>query len=113
MIERRSRCNHRFNDYVIVFYDKDRRDLPTSHNQSLYITTNMNVVKLKRVMIDPESSINIIFLLVLDAVGISRDKVVRQPIEESSFRGHRTFTIGFVSLDQTVTKPSFAQVPGN
>lgn len=53
-------------------------------------------------MLDTSCSINIIFLLTLDVIGIPRDKIVRQPMEVSSFRGHKTFTIGFVNLVLTV-----------
>lgn len=62
----------------------------------------MNGVELKRAMLDPGSSINIISLSTLDAVGVSREKIVRQPIEVSSFKGNKTSTIVFVSLDMTV-----------
>lgn len=50
-------------------------------------------------MLDQESSINIISLSTLDAVGFPREKIIRQPIEVSSSRGHKTYTLGFVNLD--------------
>lgn len=85
-----------------MFYDNDRRGLPTTHNRPLYVTASVNGVEDKRVMLDTSCSINIIFLLTLDVIGIPRDKIVRQPMEVSSFRGHKTFTIGFVNLVLTV-----------
>lgn len=46
------------------------------------------------------TSINVIFLSTLDATGISREKIVRQP-KVSSFRGRKTFTVGFTNHDLT------------
>lgn len=62
-----------------MFYDNDRHDLPRGHNQPLYITADVNRVELKRAMLDLRSSINIISLSMLNAVGISREKIVKQP----------------------------------
>lgn len=45
---------------------------------------------------------HIISLLIIDAVGVSREKIVRKPIEVSSFRGNKSSTIVFVSLDLTM-----------
>lgn len=84
-----------------VFYDNEQHDLPRSHNRPLYVTSNVNGVELKRAMLDLRSSINNISLSELDAVGISRDKI-KQPIEVSSLRGHKTFTVGFVCLNLMV-----------
>lgn len=53
-------------------------------------------------MLDAGSSLYIISLSILNAVGILRDRITRQPIEPSSFRGNYTYTIGFVNLDLTV-----------
>lgn len=66
------------------------------------MTANVKGVELKRAMLDPGSSINIISLLILDTVDVSREKIVRQPIKTSSFRESKTFIIGFVNLDLTV-----------
>lgn len=45
-------------------------------------------------MLEPGSSLNIISLLVLEAVGIPRDKTMKQPIEVSGFGGN-IYTLGF------------------
>lgn len=63
---------------------------------------NVKPIELKRSMVDLGSSLNIISFSVLDVVGIPRDKIARQPIEVSSFRGHSMYTMGFVNLDLTV-----------
>lgn len=84
LVEGRSRCRSRFDATVTMFYDVDRHR-PTTHSRSLYVSTSMNGVELKRAMLDPGSSINIISLSTLDVVDVSRDKIIRQPIEMSSF----------------------------
>lgn len=96
MVERRSSRTSRFESDDVVFYDNDRCGLPTTHNRPLYITASMNVVELERFMLDFGSSINIISLSTLDMVGNSRDKIITQLTEVSSFRGNKTFTIDFV-----------------
>lgn len=53
-------------------------------------------------MLDSGSSINIISLVMLDAVSILRERITRQPIEVSSSRGHKTLTVAFVNLDLTI-----------
>lgn len=85
MVEGRPRCKDRFDDNAPVFYDDDRRSLPTNHNRPLYVTANVNGVELRRAMLNPGSSINIISLSTLDAVGVPRDKIIRQPIKVLSF----------------------------
>lgn len=62
----------------------------------------MKVVELKRAMLDLGSWLNIISLSVLDAVGVSQDRITRQPIEVSSFRDNCTYTMVFVNLDLIV-----------
>lgn len=53
-------------------------------------------------MLDPGSLLNMISLSVLDAVDLLGDKIIRQSINVSSFRGHSTCTVGFVNLDLKV-----------
>lgn len=98
----KAQTQSRFDDDAAVFYDNDRRGLPITHSRLLYITVSVNEVELKRAMLDPSSSIKIVSLSTLDAVGIPRDKIIRQPIKLSSFRGNKIFIIVFVNLDLTV-----------
>lgn len=87
-VENRSRRISKFEDGVVVFYDNEQHNLPNTHNQPLYVTANMKGVELKRGMLDPGFSLNIISLSVLDPQVIPRDRITRQPIEVASFRGH-------------------------
>lgn len=77
LVERRSRRNNRFDDGVVVLYDNERHDLPSSHNRPCYITANVKGVELKRTRLNQGSSLNIISLAVLDIVGIPRDRITR------------------------------------
>lgn len=62
LVEGRPRLKGRFDNNAAVFYDDDQRGLPTNYNRPLYVTASANGVELKRVMLDPGSSINIISL---------------------------------------------------
>lgn len=73
----------------------------TSQALTIYAIASVNGVELKKAMLDSESSIDIITLVVLDAAGIPREKI-KQPIEVSRFRSYKTFTIRFVNLDLTI-----------
>lgn len=57
---------------------------------------------MKRAMLDPRSLLNIISLLVLEVVGLPRDRIMRQSIEVSGLGGNCSYSIGFVHLDLTV-----------
>lgn len=56
-------------------------------------------------MINPWSSLNIIPLSILKAVGVPRDKITEQSIEVFGFGRNPTYTFGFVNIDLTV-RPS-------
>lgn len=86
----------------MVIYDNVWRDLPSLQNRPLYVTASIREVKLRRVVIDTGSSLNIISLSVPGEVGVPRDKITRQPIVVSGFRGNCTYTLGFVKLSLTV-----------
>lgn len=76
---------------TIVFYDDEQRNLPTNHNRPICVTTSVREVKLKRAMLDPWLSLNIISLSILDA--ISMDRITKYPIEVSSYRGNCTYKL--------------------
>lgn len=78
-----------------MFYENDWRDITSHHNPLLYVTAKVRDVKLKRAMLDHGSSLNIISLPILDAMGVPRENITRQPIEVSGFGGNCTYTIGF------------------
>lgn len=78
-----------------------RRNTSNSHNMPLYVTANVNRLELERATLNLGSLINITSLGVFDTVGIPREKITKQSIEVSSFRGQKTFTVGFANLNLT------------
>lgn len=83
----------------MLFYEKDRQVAPSHHNRSLYVTASIRNFKLRRTMVDPGSSLNIIPLSTLKAVGILRERIAKQHVEVSelplkspleTFNGFRT-----------------------
>lgn len=62
----------------------------------------MKDVELNNAMLDLRSLLNIVSLAVLDAIGIPRERITRQPIEISSFRGHNGYAMGFINLNLTM-----------
>lgn len=70
LVEGRSKCRSRNDIDAAMFYDDNQRDLPTIYNRPLY-NASANGVELKKLLLDPSSSINIISLSTLDAVGVS------------------------------------------
>lgn len=59
-VQNRSCGGSRFEDGAMVFHEKDKLILPSHHNQSLYVTVYVDDVDLKRALIDPCSSSNIL-----------------------------------------------------
>lgn len=55
---------------IVVFHDNERHDLSSTHNRPFHVTANVKGVELKRAIIDPGSSLNIVSLTILDAIGI-------------------------------------------
>lgn len=102
LVEKRIGKNNRFEDSALVFYENTRRDVPMQHNRPLYVTARMRDIEMRRVLIDAGSSLNIIFLDILDDLGIPREKIQKQPFEVFSFNGNRTYTVSSISLDLTV-----------
>lgn len=53
-------------------------------------------------MVDQGSLLNIMSLSMLEAMGISLERIIKQLIEVSSFGGSASFTIGYINLDLTI-----------
>lgn len=102
LVEGRLEKNNRFEDNALIFYRNNRNDIPTQRNGSLYITTKVRAIELRRVLLGVGLSLNIISLDVLDDIGVPGEKIQKQPFEISNFNGTRTYTIGSISLDLTV-----------
>lgn len=96
----------------LVFYENNRKDVPTQHNRPFYITAKVRDVQLKSVLLDAGSSLIIIQLDVLDDIGVPSEKIQRQPFEISSFNGNRTYTNWFDKpRSPSRTNPSCTSLP--
>lgn len=95
--DRMSRESNRFEDGAVVFYENIDYIFPV-----ITICPCMCIrdVELKRAIIDPRSSLNIISLCVLEVARTPRDRITRQPIE-CHFGGNCIYTLSFVNLDLT------------
>lgn len=87
---------------MILFYENDRRDIPSQHIRPMYIIAKVRDIGLKRAMLDEGSSPNIISLSALDAIGAPRESIMRLPTKVSSFGEDCTHTLGFVNVNLTV-----------
>lgn len=63
--------------------------------------TKVREVKLKRAMRHQGSSLDIIYLPFLGAIGVHRDNIMRQP-QGVTVGGNCTYTLGFANLDLIV-----------
>ncbi|KAG5555750.1 hypothetical protein RHGRI_006407 [Rhododendron griersonianum] len=54
------------------------------HNRSLYVEAEMNGVAVKRVMVDPDSAVNLIPMSTVEALGIPKENIGGAPIEEDA-----------------------------
>lgn len=71
--EKRSRRSSKFEDGEVVFYENEWPNLPSQHNHPLYMTARARDVELKRDTLNQGSSLNIMSLSVLDAVGVPQE----------------------------------------
>lgn len=68
LFESKSGRNSKFENN---FYENDRIDVRSHHKRPLYVTAKVRDLESKKAMLDQVSSLNIISLSVLDAIGVS------------------------------------------
>lgn len=78
--------------------------LCSHHNRPLYLTAHIHNEELRHVMIDLGSSPNIMPLSMLETMGIRLDRIVKQPIDVSSFEGNASFTLSFLLANIMLVK---------
>lgn len=99
--------NIRFKDGEVVFYDNDRRNLPSTTSVPCMSSQAWSLSSLKS-HARPGSSLDIISLSVL--VGKPLDRITRQPIEVSNFRSICTYEFRKPWFDRR-TATSSTRVP--
>ncbi|XP_070049440.1 uncharacterized protein [Nicotiana tomentosiformis] len=83
--------------YSITFDDEDADDLMIPHNDVLVISLLVHDTNVKLVLIDPGSSVNIIFLRVVNEMQ-ANDKVIQKARSLSGFDNSNVITEGEVML---------------
>ncbi|XP_070010570.1 uncharacterized protein [Nicotiana sylvestris] len=81
----------------ITFDDEDADDLIISHNDALVVSLLVHDTNIKRVLIDPGSSMNIVLLRVVDEMQVN-DKVIPKSRTLSGFDNSSVTTKGEVVL---------------
>lgn len=102
LAKRRLRGGNRFEDHAMAFYEKDKHVIPIHHNKPSYMTAHACSVELRRAMVDVGSSLKIMPLCTLEAMGIPRDRIIKQFTEVSGFGGSASIVVGFIKLDLTI-----------
>lgn len=68
-----------------IFTDDDMLAPNPFHTRSLYVKAEMNGVVVKRVMVDPDSAVNLIPMSTVEALGIPKENIGGAPIEVYDF----------------------------
>ena len=83
---------------VLSFIDNEDSTLINPHHDALVISLLIANCKIKRILIDNSSSINIIFLNALREMKIDESHVHRHSIVLVDFSGEQKFTLGDITL---------------
>ncbi|XP_038716632.1 uncharacterized protein LOC120009963 [Tripterygium wilfordii] len=87
-----------FTRQVINFTDDEITRLLNPHDDALVITLQIANCEVKRIMIDDDSSANLLFMSTLQAMGLSEADIIRSPIPLIGFSGEQQYTIGSIPL---------------
>lgn len=61
----------------MMFVENDKQNLPRNHNRPSYEIATTRDVELKRVMVNPGCSLNIIHLSMPEATSMSQDRITK------------------------------------
>ncbi|XP_075091648.1 uncharacterized protein LOC142171842 [Nicotiana tabacum] len=89
-------------DDEITFIEEDVDGLILPHNDALVISLNVVDFKIKRVLVDPSSSVNVIQLRVLDQAKLTRNIVHATKLVAG-------FNITSVSTRRAIVLPTYAE----
>ena len=86
----------------ITFSNRDLANRVVDGNRPLYLTTFLGASQIKRALVDTSASTNILSLPTFDALGISRERIILEPLQVVGIRSLQQCTLGHVSLDLRV-----------
>lgn len=77
--------------------------LPSRQNRPFFVTAYIYYVELRRSLIGPSSSLDIMPLSTLKGVGIPQERIVKQPVEVLGFfGGSASFNIRYINFDLSI-----------
>ena len=68
------------------------------YKRPFYLAASINQNPIKRALVDMSTSVNLITLNMLQAVGISESKIQGCPMEVMGFGGRGEYTVGHIQL---------------
>nr|XP_023905136.1 uncharacterized protein LOC112016909 [Quercus suber] len=83
---------------VITFTDEDMKVEHPDHRRSLYLMATINVVQIRRALVDTWASLNLIALCTLKAVGMTGRRILGALLEITGFGGVAESTEGYLQL---------------
>ena len=86
----------------VTFSLRDLANRIVDGKRPLYIIAFLVASYIKRPLVDTSASTNILPLLTLDALGIPRERIIREPLQLSGIGMLHQCTFGHVSLDLRV-----------
>ena len=93
-------------DTSITFYDSDLEGCQHPHDDPLVVRAIVANKTVHRVLIDNGSSIDIIFALAFDKMGIGREKLEPVNTHLEGFSGEKVLPLGSIQLVLTLEDPS-------
>lgn len=82
----------------ITFSDENMEVGYLDHKRALYLVASINQIPIKRALVDIGTSVNLILLGTLQAVGISKRKIQGCPMEAIGFGGRGEYTANHIQL---------------
>uniref|UniRef100_A0A2N9F895 Retrotransposon gag domain-containing protein n=1 Tax=Fagus sylvatica TaxID=28930 RepID=A0A2N9F895_FAGSY len=81
---------------AVTFTDENMEVQYPDHQKPLYVAAMINVVHIRRALVETGASLNLIPTSTLDAVGISRKKIQGISMEVTEFGGAAEYTVGHI-----------------
>jgi hypothetical protein len=83
---------------AVIFTDEDMEVQYPDHRKLLYVAAMINVVHIRRALVNTGASLNLILTSTLDAARISRKKIKGISMEVTRFRGAAEYAVGYIQL---------------
>jgi len=86
----------------MTFSTRDLANRAVDGERPLYVTALLEAFQIKKALVDTSASTNILPLLTLDALGIPRERTIREPLQVVGIRSLQQCTLRHLSLDLKV-----------